>query len=108
MAALSGWWDDFFFGTLMVLRVFVAALVLAVIFGLLGASAKLSRSRAAQTLAKAYTVIFRGTPELVVLLLFYFGTAIVLTVLFMPKGIVGLVSSWGWRRSPASAGRAPR
>ncbi|MGO4816518.1 ABC transporter permease subunit, partial [Cupriavidus sp. 2MCAB6] len=53
--------------------------VLAVIFGLLGASAKLSRNRAAQVLAKAYTVVFRGTPELVVLLLFYFGTAVVLT-----------------------------
>lgn len=79
MAALSGWWDDFFFGTLMVLRVFSVALVLAVIFGLLGSSAKLSNSRSAQFLAKAYTVVFRGTPELVVLLLFYFGTAVVLT-----------------------------
>src|SRR6478736_1634426 len=79
MAALSGWWDDFFFGTVMVLKVFTASLVLAVIFGLLGASAKLSRNRAAQAVAKAYTVVFRGTPELVVLLLFYFGTAVVLT-----------------------------
>lgn len=81
MAALSGWWDDFFFGTLTVLRVFVAALILAVIFGLVGSSAKLSRSRLARTLAKAYTVVFRGTPELVVLLLFYFGIAVVLTKL---------------------------
>jgi polar amino acid transport system permease protein len=79
MAALSGWWDDFFFGTLMVLKVFVVALFLAVLFGLLGSSAKLSNSRAAQFAAKAYTVVFRGTPELVVLLLFYFGTAVVLT-----------------------------
>lgn len=79
MTALSGWWDDFFFGTLTVLRVFVAALVLAVIFGLIGSAAKLSSSRPAQFIAKAYTVVFRGTPELVVLLLFYFGTAIVLT-----------------------------
>jgi octopine/nopaline transport system permease protein len=79
MAALSGWWSDFLLGTLMVLKVFTASLILAVIFGLLGSSAKLSRNRAAQFLAKVYTVVFRGTPELVVLLLFYFGTAIVLT-----------------------------
>ena len=79
MGALSGWWDGFLFGTVIVLKVLTASLVLAVIFGLLGASAKLSRNRAAQVLAKAYTVVFRGTPELVVLLLFYFGTAVVLT-----------------------------
>ena len=30
MAALSGWWDDFFFGTVMVLKVFAASLVLAI------------------------------------------------------------------------------
>ncbi|WP_104493295.1 ABC transporter permease [Paracoccus denitrificans] len=79
MAALTGWWDDFFFGTLTVLKVFTASLILAVIFGLIGSSAKLSGSRVAQFMAKAYTVVFRGTPELVVLLLFYFGMAVVLT-----------------------------
>jgi len=45
----------------------------------MGAAAKLSNSRVAQKVAAAYTVVFRGTPEILVLLLIYFGTAIVLT-----------------------------
>jgi polar amino acid transport system permease protein len=79
MSLLSGCWDDIFFGLLMVLRIFAVALVLAVALGLLGASAKLSGSRVLRTLAQAYTVVFRGTPELLVLLLFYFGMALTLT-----------------------------
>lgn len=79
MSVLSGWWDDFFFGLLMVLRVFAVSLLLAVVFGLLGASAKLSGNRLLRGMAQAYTVVFRGTPELLVLLLFYFGMALTLT-----------------------------
>lgn len=79
MSLLDGWWDDFFFGLLTVLRVFATSLGLAVVFGLLGASAKLSSSRILRGIAQAYTVVFRGTPELLVLLLFYFGMALTLT-----------------------------
>lgn len=79
MSLLAGWWDDFFFGFLTVLRVFAVALTLSVVFGLLGASAKLSGSRIARGIAQAYTVVFRGTPELLVLLIFYFGMALTLT-----------------------------
>ena len=79
IAVLYDWWEAFLFGLLMVLRISAVALVLAVACGLIGASAKLSNSRVARALAKAYTVVFRGTPELLLLLLFYFGTAITLT-----------------------------
>lgn len=79
MSLLDGWWDDFFFGLLTVLRVFAVAMVMAVALGLLGASAKLSNSRLLRGVAQAYTVVFRGTPELLVLLLFYFGMALTLT-----------------------------
>ena len=79
MSILDGWWDDFFFGLLMVLRVFAVALALAVVLGLLGASAKLSNNRILRGVAQAYTVVFRGAPELLVLLLFYFGMALTLT-----------------------------
>lgn len=81
MSVLDGWWDDFFFGLLVVLKVFAVSLLLAVVFGLLGASAKLSGSRMLRGLAQAYTVVFRGTPELLVLLLFYFGLALTLTAI---------------------------
>lgn len=79
MSILDGWWDDFFFGLVTVLQVFSVSLVIAVVCGLLGASAKLSKSRILRGIAQAYTIVFRGAPELLLLLLFYFGMAIALT-----------------------------
>lgn len=79
MEILSGWWDDFFWGSVVVAQVFLASLVLMVIFGLIGAAAKLSNSRIAHKLANGYTIVFRGTPEILVILLLYFGAAITLT-----------------------------
>ncbi len=81
MDALTGWWDDFFGGSLVVVEIFLVALFLTVLFGLLGAAAKLSKSRAAKSIASGYTIVFRGTPEILVLLLFYFGSAIALTAI---------------------------
>ena len=63
MEALTGWWDDFFWGSKVVAEVFIASLGLTILFGLIGAAAKLSNSKIAKKLAAAYTVIFRGTPE---------------------------------------------
>lgn len=79
MDAVTGWWDDYFWGAVVVAKVFVSALGLMIVFGLIGAGAKLSNSRVAQKIAGAYTVIFRGTPEILVILLVYFGSAIFLT-----------------------------
>ena len=79
VADLAGWWNDYFFGTVAVLQVFATALVLAVAFGLIGSAAKLSGNPVAVAIAKAYTIVFRGTPELLVLLIFYFGIAVSLT-----------------------------
>jgi len=81
VADLAGWWDDFFWGSVVVGQVFLVSLVMMVLFGLLGAAAKLSNSRIAQKTAAVYTVIFRGTPEILVLLLIYFGAAISLTAI---------------------------
>ena len=81
MEVLSGWWDDFFRGSVVVAQVFLASVVLMIIFGLIGAAAKLSNSRAAQKIANGYTIVFRGTPEILVILLLYFGSAITLTAI---------------------------
>ncbi len=81
MEAVTGWWDDFFWGSLVVVGVFIVALIMTVLFGLIGAAAKLSKNRTAQRIAGAYTIVFRGTPEILVLLLFYFGSAITLTAI---------------------------
>ena len=81
MDAIDGWWDDFFWGSLVVVELFFVALIMTVLFGLISAGAKLSNSRVAKSIASGYTIVFRGTPEILVLLLFYFGSAIVLTAI---------------------------
>jgi arginine/ornithine transport system permease protein len=50
-----------------------ASLLVACVFGLLGALAKLSASRAACFVAQAYTTVIRGLPDLVLMLGVYFG-----------------------------------
>lgn len=81
MADLAGWWDDYFWGAMVVLEVFAVSLVMAVVFGLIGSAAKLSKSRIANVLANAYTIVFRGTPEFLVLLIIYFGAAVSLAAI---------------------------
>lgn len=81
MTDLIPWTDDYLRGTLVVLEVFAAALIMAIIFGLIGASARLSRNLLVRSFAKAYVVAFRGAPELIILLIFYFGIAVSLTAL---------------------------
>ena len=52
---------------------------MAVTWGLLGAAAKLSKIPFLHALSSAYTTVFRAVPELLVLLIVYFGSAITLT-----------------------------
>jgi arginine/ornithine transport system permease protein len=79
MEALNGWWDDFYFGSIVIAKVFFFSFFLTIAIGLIGASVKLSGRKIPVKIANAYTVIFRGTPEILVLLLLYFGSAITLT-----------------------------
>ncbi len=58
------------------MAVSVGALVVAVVLGLLGAAAKLSGRRALVGLATFYTTIIRGIPELVLMLLVFYGGSI--------------------------------
>ncbi|WP_028324101.1 ABC transporter permease [Desulfatirhabdium butyrativorans] len=51
----------------------LASMAIAMILGLLGAWGKLSRSKTGQTLTGLYTTIIRGIPELVIILLIYYG-----------------------------------
>ncbi len=81
MDAITGWWDDFFWGSLVVVELFFVALFMTILFGLIGAGAKLSNNRIAKAIASGYTIVFRGTPEILVLLLFYFGSAVTLTAI---------------------------
>jgi len=66
-----GWllWD----GVQLTVMVSVVSMAGAIIVGLLAALAKLSRSRPRSLIVEAYTTIVRGVPELVLLLLVYYG-----------------------------------
>ena len=51
-------------------------LVVSFLLGLIGASAKLSRSRIAKGIATVYTTIIRGVPDLVLMLLLFYSLQI--------------------------------
>lgn len=60
-------------GAAMTLAVALCALAIALAFGIAGASAALSRHRAARALAAAYTTAIRAVPDLVLMLLVFYG-----------------------------------
>ncbi len=97
MSDVVGWLDEYAWGAWVILRVFLVAAVLTVIFGVLGAAARLAGGWPSR-LAGAYVTFFRGTPELLVLLLFYFGSAVALTAIaraFDPSaGFVDIPPFW--------------
>lgn len=60
-------------GTITTVELALVSLVLAVVLGLLGAWAKLSGNPLARRLAGAYTTLVRGVPDLVLIMLVFFG-----------------------------------
>ncbi|MBJ6127305.1 ABC transporter permease [Microvirga sp. BT325] len=49
------------------------SLVIACVFGMIGAAAKLSSARTPRVVAETYTTIIRGVPDLVLMLLIFYG-----------------------------------
>jgi len=73
MEALYDYRELLLSGALVTIELALGSLVVAVTLGILGAWAKLSRNPVARRLAAAYTTLVRGVPELVLILLIYFG-----------------------------------
>jgi len=63
-------------GSVLTVGVSLCALLVALALGLLGAAAKLSGRPVLSGLASAYTTVIRGVPELVVMLLVFYGGTI--------------------------------
>lgn len=84
---LYGYLPAIFEGLGLTLRVSALSLAIACVFGLLGASAKLSQSRTARWGAEVYTTLVRGMPELVLMLLIFYGGQI---------GLNALADAQGW------------
>lgn len=63
-------------GSVLTVGVSLCALLVSVILGLLGAAAKLSGRPVLVSIASTYTTVIRGVPDLVVMLLVFYGGTI--------------------------------
>ncbi len=88
---MSGYYLSILQGALLTVGVSVAALGVAIFLGLLGAAAKLSGRPVWVGLATVYTTVIRGVPELVLMLLIFYGGTIGLNHLWTAFGNQGSV-----------------
>ncbi len=79
---LQGYGPQLMVGLQMTVQVAALAVVVGLILGRIGAGAKLSSSKAAQKIADAYTTLVRGVPELILLLILYFGGTMAVQKIF--------------------------
>jgi len=73
MFDIRGFGDQLWAGTLITIELALASLLLGLILGLLGATARLSGNPVARGISKGYTTVIRGIPELLTVLIIYFG-----------------------------------
>lgn len=73
MSLLHGYGPSIIEGTLLTLEVSLLSLLLAGLLGFTGALAKLSPSPVLRSAAQVYTTVIRGVPDLVLMLLVFFG-----------------------------------
>ena len=60
-------------GTVVTVQLAVGSLILSVALGLAGASAKLAHNPISNRFASAYTTLVRGVPDLVLMMLLFYG-----------------------------------
>lgn len=74
----AGFGDELLQGALLTLELALVSLVIGIFLGLITAAAKLSRNRFNRTLAQLYTEVVRGIPEMLVVLVVFFGASALL------------------------------
>ncbi|MFL4556436.1 histidine ABC transporter permease HisQ [Yersinia kristensenii] len=75
---LDGYSKLIFEGALVTLELALCSVLMSVIIGLIGAGGKLSSNRLLSGLFECYTTLIRGVPDLVLMLLIFYGLQIVL------------------------------
>ena len=73
---MNGYYLSILQGSVVTVEVALASLVVAIVLGLLGAGAKLSGNRLLVGVSTVYTTIIRGVPDLVIMLLVFYGGTI--------------------------------
>ncbi len=91
MFELHGYGPSILQGALLTLEVALLSLALAVLLGMLGALAKLSKSRVARVIATIYSTVIRGIPDLVLMLLIFFGGQVLVNQLAEAVGYDGYI-----------------
>ncbi|WEZ85958.1 ABC transporter permease (plasmid) [Rhizobium sp. 32-5/1] len=81
MMDLQGFGEQIALGAVTTLHVAITSLALGSAVGLCGALAKLGPNRCLNRLAAGYTTIIRGVPELLIILILYFGGTVALTAI---------------------------
>ncbi len=76
MFDLAGYGPQILAGTETTIELSVLSLLVSFLIGLLGATAKLSKSRALAGIATVYTTLIRGVPDLVLMLLLFYSLQI--------------------------------
>ncbi|AJQ93534.1 ABC transporter permease [Gynuella sunshinyii] len=77
MFDFHGYGLSIFKGAFLTMEVAVLSMMMAVLLGLVGALAKLSNKRSLRIIATVYTTVIRGVPDLVLMLLIFFGAQII-------------------------------
>ncbi len=73
MIDLHGYGPRLAEGALVTVELAVLSLILAIVLGLATASAKMSRNWVLHRLGTLYTTLIRGVPDLVLMMLLFFG-----------------------------------
>ncbi|MFK4259481.1 ABC transporter permease [Agrobacterium tumefaciens] len=82
MEILQGFGPQIFAGAITTLKVAFASLAFGLVVGMGGAMAKRSQINIIRLAANIYTSVIRGVPELLLILILYFGGTVALTALF--------------------------
>lgn len=81
MFDLKGYGPELLDGAVVTIELAFLSLALALTLGLIGATSKLSGNRLAKAIATFYTTVVRGIPDLVMMLLFYYGGQVAVNLL---------------------------
>ncbi len=86
MFSLHGYGPSIVEGTILTLEVSLISLFIAMLLGICGALAKLSGAGSLRLIAQVYTTIIRGIPDLVLMLLIFFGGQVLINQLLPMVG----------------------
>lgn len=104
MFNLAGYGPILLSGSLTTIELSLLSLLISFLLGLIGASAKLSKSRIARGAATAYTTLIRAVPDLVLMLLIFYSLQIWINDITDWLNTLQSVVSLEWNLDPFTSG----